>query len=139
MLVDDFARPNPSPEALRNNLPLLLNRPAPPPLASGDHLDPLRRGSHMTSLMTAPYRTVALDRRMLAVHAKPSAHRPRSRQGVLSTPLTDNVGTPQIGRALDTRAQIGDRNPGRTHCELIAQQRVQARLRPHKQCDLRLL
>jgi hypothetical protein len=38
--------------------------------------------------MTAPYRTVALDRRMLAVHAKPSAHRPRSRQGVLSTPLT---------------------------------------------------
>jgi transposase, IS5 family len=42
----------------------------------------------MTTLMTAPYRTVALDRRMLAVHAKPSAHRPRSRQGVLSTPLT---------------------------------------------------
>jgi len=38
--------------------------------------------------MTAPYQTVALDRRMLAVHAKPSAHRPWSRQGVLSTPLT---------------------------------------------------
>jgi hypothetical protein len=26
VLVDDFARPNPSHEALRNNLPLLLNR-----------------------------------------------------------------------------------------------------------------
>src|SRR6185436_3264377 len=63
-------------------------RPAPPPLASGNHLDPLSRGSHMTTLMIAPYRTLALDRRMLAVHAKPSAHRPRSGQGVLSTPLT---------------------------------------------------
>jgi hypothetical protein len=28
---------------------------------------------------------------MLAVHAKPSAHRPRSRQGVLSTPLTTDL------------------------------------------------
>src|SRR4051794_24141148 len=99
VLVDDFARPNPSHKALRNDLPLLLNRPAPPPLASGNHLDPLSRGSHMTTLMTAPYRTVALDRRMLAVHAKPSAHRPRSRQGVLSTPLT--VLVPLVGFAED--------------------------------------
>ena len=42
----------------------------------------------MTTLMTAPYRTVALDRRMLAVHAEPSAHGPPSTQGGCSTPLT---------------------------------------------------
>src|SRR4051812_16917697 len=62
----------------------------------------------MTTLMTAPYRTVALDRRMLAVHAKPSAHRPRSRQGVLSTPLTTVVTTlwKELARRLRARGRI---------------------------------
>jgi hypothetical protein len=43
----------------------------------------------MTTLMTAPYRTVLLDRRprLLAVHAQPSAHDPSSLQCGLTTPL----------------------------------------------------
>jgi hypothetical protein len=94
VLVDDFARPNPSPEALRNDLPLLLDRPAPSPLAAGDHLDPLRRSSHMTTPMTAPYRSVALDCPMLAVHAKPSAHDPRAAQGGLCSPEPAGSTTP---------------------------------------------
>jgi hypothetical protein len=42
----------------------------------------------MTALMTAPYRAILLDRRLLAVHDKPSAHQPRSCQGGGSNPLT---------------------------------------------------
>jgi hypothetical protein len=52
----------------------------------------------MTTLMTAPCRTVALDRRMLVVHAKPSAHAPQSMQGGFSTPLTLFAGFPVTER-----------------------------------------
>ena len=69
MLADDLARPDARPKGLRDNLSLLFNRPTPTPLAAGDHLDPPRRSGHMTTLMTAPYRTILLDRRVLAVHA----------------------------------------------------------------------
>jgi hypothetical protein len=46
--------------------------------------------------MIAPYRTVALDRRMLAVHAKPSAHGTPSTQGGLGTPLTMDTQSPEL-------------------------------------------
>jgi hypothetical protein len=42
----------------------------------------------MTALMTAPYRPILLDRRVLAVHAEPSTYKPRSCQGGGSKPLT---------------------------------------------------
>src|SRR5690349_18038846 len=61
MLANDFARPDARLQALRDDLPLLLGRPAPAPLAARDYLNPLRAGGHMTALMTAPYRTVLLD------------------------------------------------------------------------------
>ena len=43
----------------------------------------------MTTLMTAPYRAILLDRRVLALHDKPSAHKPPACQGGGSNPLTD--------------------------------------------------
>jgi hypothetical protein len=69
MLADDIARPDLRPEALSENLSLLFNRPTTATIAAGVHLDPPRWSGHMTTLMTAPYRTVPLDRRMLAIHA----------------------------------------------------------------------
>jgi len=48
--------------------------------------------------MTAPYRTVALNRRMLAVHAKPSAHGPQSTQGGRGTPLTIETANEKMAR-----------------------------------------
>src|SRR3954453_3451183 len=86
--MDDLARPHSRPKALRYDLPLFLDRPEPPTLATRDHLDPLRASGHMTTLMTAPYRSVLLDRRRVALHYKPSAHSPRATQGGFSTPLT---------------------------------------------------
>jgi hypothetical protein len=89
VLVDDLARPDARDKALCDNLPLLLDRPSPATLTTRNHLDPLRR-SHMTTLMTAPYRNIPLDRRLFAVHAEPSAHDTHSTQGGLSTPLTSH-------------------------------------------------
>ena len=40
-------------QALRRNLPLLLNRPAPPPLAARNYLDPLIASAHTISRMSA--------------------------------------------------------------------------------------
>jgi transposase len=42
----------------------------------------------MTTLMTAPFRTILIDCRVLAIHTKPSAHKPRSRQGGGNRPFT---------------------------------------------------
>ena len=52
--VNDLARSDARSQALRDDLPLLLDRPPPPPLATRDQLDPLRASGHMTTLMTAP-------------------------------------------------------------------------------------
>ena len=79
VLVDDLARTDPWPEALRDNLAFLATR---------DHLDPPRRSSHTTTLITAPYRAILIDYRVLAIHTKPSAHKPRSRQGGGNKSLT---------------------------------------------------
>jgi hypothetical protein len=84
-------RPNTGSKALRDNLGLLFNRPTPSPLTVGNDLDRPRRSSHMTTLMTAPYRAILLDRRVLALHDKPSAHKPRSCHGGGSNPLTQQI------------------------------------------------
>src|SRR5690349_5933091 len=46
------------------------------------------RSSRLDEQAHADTIVVAPDRRMLAVHPRPSAHRPRSTQGALYTPLT---------------------------------------------------
>jgi hypothetical protein len=68
----------------------------------------------MTTLMTAPYRTIALDRRMLAVHAKPSAHRTPATQGGLGTPLTRRV------HSLDERIAVSPPSPPKDPTPLAA-------------------
>jgi hypothetical protein len=78
--------PGPRLSATISRFSSILDRPSPATLTTRNHLDPLRR-SHMTTLETAPYRTVPLDRRLFADHAEPSAHDTHSTQGRISIPL----------------------------------------------------
>src|SRR5262249_30614234 len=78
-------------KALRDNLPLRLHRPTPPPRAACDHLNPCRRSNHMATPMTAPYPSclVVVSALSMPQHQRSRCHSP---QGGLTTSLTLPVG-----------------------------------------------